>query len=1025
MKTYLQHRIRVLFFLPLLLWQTNVFAQQTVTGVVKDAKTMESLPGVNILVKGTTNGTSTGVKGEFTLTPQSLSDTLVFSYVGYKTQMVPLNGRTQINVMLQQQTLMGQQMVVVGYGVQKKQDLTGSISVINSDNFKKDVTPSIGDALQGRMAGVTVQTSGDPGAAPIIKIRGPATFSDNSPLYVVDGVPVGGIQDFNLDDVASIQVLKDASAAAIYGSRAANGVVIITTKQGKKGPVKVDYKAYYGTQSITGRYKMINSKQYQTLDNLELTNAGMAIAPANDPSSQYYVDPNKINTNWQDATFKSATVQNHNLTISGGDQNSTFAITGNYFNQGGTIQGPGPDFTRYSGRINSDHTFGKFKVSESVYYAHWDKINLTGLHLTSPIMDIVHALPTQPIYDPNRVGGYSGTNANIRKAISLNVIGANNLLENTTKVNRFLGKLSAQYSFTKDLYYKVQFSYDHSNVSGFNFIPQYDLGFFYTNDIAKLDMNRNEYSTQLLENTLHYKKDLGNNHFTVLVGYTQQQDKFNTIDGHAEGYTQPYFKVLNAGSENKTTTGFQNENGLRSYLGRVTYNYNDTYLINGTIRYDGSSRFSSSHKYGTFPSVSAGWRLSNESFFNNIAFLKKNVNNLKIRASWGTMGNQNIGDYAYSAYINSNANYNFNNTLVNGATQIALADPNIKWETTVSRDVGLDLGMWNDKLDLTVDYYNNLSKDILLQVPIPMSVGAVGYPTVNAASLLNKGLEFSLEYRNSAGALNYDVSANLATLKNKVLSLGEGNKPIYGNMSKTEVGQPIGQIYGYVMEGIFQNQQEVQNHAYQEPGTAPGDIMFKDLNGDGVITSEDRTYLGSAIPKFTYGFNANLSYKNWDLSMFIQGSYGNKIVNRVRQTIELMDGYGNYDQYVYNNHWTPQNHSTTVPRAIFSDPNNNGRDSQRWVEDGSYLRLQNIQIGYTLPKKLLSQFGISNIRVYAQGQNVLTLTKYTGYSPVISSVNAAYDGPIGGGNDGLFSRGVDVGAYPQPRTLSMGISLDF
>jgi len=525
------------------------------------------------------------------------------------------------------------------------------------------------------------------------------------------------------------------------------------------------------------------------------------------------------------------------------------------------------------------------------------------------------------------------------------------------------------------------------------------------------------------------------------VGYTQQITNFNTIHGHAEGYTQPYFKIIDAGSMNKTTTGYKTNNTLRSFLARVTYNYKDTYLIDGTLRRDGSSRFAPGNKYGTFPSISVGWRISNEPFMSEFSF----INNLKLRASYGRLGNQNIGDYAYSAYINTNANYNFNGTIAQGATQVSLVDPNIKWETNISRDIGLDLGLWDDKVNFTVDYYNNLAKDILVQVPIPLSTGSVSNPTVNGASLLNKGFEFTLEYKNSAGDLSYDLKGNLSTLKNKVLALGQGNKPIYGNMSKTEVGHSIGAIYGYETDGIFQNWDEVYNHAYQNQKklqngnydtqardagtaanfTAPGDIRFKDLNNDGVITSADRKYLGSAIPKFTYGFNASLNYNQWDMSLFFQGAYGNKLVNRVRQTIELMDGYGNYDQYVYDHHWTQNNHSNTVPRAIFSDPNNNGRDSGRWVEDGSYLRLKNIQIGYTLPKDLLNKVGIKNLRIYAQGQNVFTITKYSGYDPVISSANALIDGPIGGGNDGLFSRGVDVGSYPSPRTLSLGVSLDF
>ncbi|HKJ44438.1 MAG TPA: TonB-dependent receptor [Balneolales bacterium] len=1040
MKTIIQKNLKYMVLLPLILWQTNVLAQQNIHGKVIDGKTSQALPGVNIVVKGTTNGTATDPNGNYSLSVSASNDTLIYSYIGYQSQTVPIMGRSEINVKLMSRALQGKQLVVIGYGTQQKRDLTGSISTVNSKQFKKNVTPSIGDALQGRVAGVSVQNSGTPGAAPYVKIRGPATFGNNQPLYVVDGVPVGGIQDFDLSDVKSIQVLKDASAAAIYGSRAANGVIIITTKQGQKGKVKVNYNGYYGSQSIVKRYDMLNSTQYQKFDDLILQNAGWSIPPANDPNSSNYVDPNKVNTNWQNAAFVPATIQKHDITISGGTKNSTYALSGSYFDQGGTLKGPGPSFNRYTGRINVDNTFGKFEVKSSAYYANWKKINLTGLHGASPIFDILHAIPIQPIYDPNNVGGYSGTDGQIEPTISLNVIGANNLLQSNTNVDRFLGSITAKYNFMSNLYYKMQYSYDNSFVKGFQFIPDYNLGFFYNNSNAKLDVNEDRYNTQIVQNTLHYKKDIGDNHIGLMVGYTQTVSNHNNLHGHAEGYTQPYFEVLNAGTQNKNTSGYQQKNTLRSFLGRLTYNYKDTYLVNGTLRRDGSSRFSPKHKYGIFPSISLGWRISNESFFNSISFLKKNVNDLKLRASYGKLGNQDIGDYAYTAFINNYAHYEFNGNMAQGDIQVSLANPNIQWETNISRDIGLDIGLLNDKVTLNIDYYNNLAENILVQVPIPPSTGSVSAPTINAASLLNKGLEFSADYKGSKGAFHYDVSGNLSTLHNKVLSLGQGNSAIYGNGTKTVVGGSIGEFYGYVTNGIFQNWDQVYNYATQNQApnggrnsvtaqthTAPGDFKFKDLNGDGKITADgDRTFLGSPIPKFKYGFNANLSYKNWDMSIFFQGVYGNKILNRMRQLVQDEAGYGNYDTYVYNNHWTSQNHSNTVPRPVYGDPNNNGRNSNRWLEDGSYLQLKNLQIGYTIPHKISNKVGINNLRIYVQGQNVFTITKYSGYSPIISHVltGVSRGGPSGTA-DGLFSRGVDVGSYPQPRTLSLGLTLGF
>lgn len=1017
----------------------NVLGQQTISGTVANAETGEPLIGVNILVKGTTSGTTTDDKGHYSLSVSSLQDTLVFSFVGYKAQIVPISGRTTIDIALKPQALVGKELVVVGYGTQKKKNITGAISSIDAKDLKKTTSPSIADALAGRVAGVSIQTSGDPGAAPMIKIRGPNSFGSNQPLYVIDGVPVGGIQDFNLNDVASIQILKGVAAAAIYGSRAANGVVIITTKNGKAGEVKVHYEGYYGVQHIVQRYDMIGTKEYGMLIREEIKNAhaqglsqNVTIPPAVDQSSSYYISPNEINTNWQDATFKPAAIQSHNVSISGGSQNSTFSVTGSYFNQGSTVEA-GPKYKRYSGRINLTQTFGNFEVHESLYYSHSDKVNLTGLHLTAGVLDIVKAIPIMPVRDSSRVGGYGGTRSNIERAIVLNVIGANNLLESTTKVNRFLGSASAQYNFMENLYYKIQYSYDQSTVDLYNFVPVYDLGFFYQNTIAKLDRGQNQYNTQILQNTLHYSKDIGGHHFTVMLGYTQQVNTFNNFGGHSEGYTKPYYKVLNAGLENKTSAGYKTRSTMRSYFGRITYNYKGTYLLQGVLRRDGSSRFAPSNRYGTFPSVSVGWMISNEPFFEGISF----INSLKLRAGYGVLGSQDIAPYLYTAEINPYANYNFGNSVVKGATQISLVDPDIKWETTISRDIGIDMTLFNNKLSITADYFNNKTKDILVAVPIPLTTGSTTSPVVNGATIRNKGFEFTAEYSNTAGSFHYSLHGNFSILHNEVLSLGAGDKPIFGDGSKTAVGHSIGAVFGYVADGLFQNKSEINTvppdepgydpdkWAYQEAFTAPGDIRFKDLNGDGIITSADRTFLGSAIPKFKYGFSANLRYKQWDFSFFFMGVYGNKIVNRVRQSVSNMIGYNNATEYVFNNHWTPENRSTNVPRAVFGDPNNNARMSQRWVEDGSYLRLKNIQIGYSLPQKFLAEAGISNLRIYLQGQNVFTLTGYSGYTPVISSSNTAIDGPVGGGNDGLFSRGVDVGSYPQPRTISLGISLRF
>ncbi len=1027
MDKFLHIDLRVyIFILPLLLFMSYTASGQEVSGTVTDSETLETLPGVNILVKGTATGTSTNTDGEYQLNVPSLSDTLIFSFVGYQTQEVPISGRTEIDVQMISQALAGEELVVVGYGSQRKVDLTGSVSIANVDELKKSSSTSIAGALQGQAAGVSVQSSGAPGETPEVRIRGVGTFSDNDPLYIVDGVPVENIKDFNAEDIESMQVLKDGAAAAVYGSRAANGVVIITTKDGRSGNVQIDYNGSVGTANLYQRWDVMGREDFQELQNESVANRqlGSGLAPANDPSSSLFVD--NIDTDWQEASLKRGFMTEHNLNISGGNETSTYSISGGLQSQEGTMKGNAPAYDRYNVRIKSNHQFGKLTVGENLFISRSEQWLQESRHEVSLINNMLKSPPIIPVFDDSRLGGYGGADANVERAITLNVVGTNEMLEHPQEVNRVLANLWGEYEILDNLVFRTNLSYDSRVSLDRFFIPTYDMGFFFTETVGTLDETRGEFTQTLFENTLTYQTTIGDHNLNLLAGYTEERGSFDQVHGHAEGYSRPFFKTIDAGNSGKTTTGFETMNTLRSLLGRVQYNYDDRYLMTATVRRDGSSRFGEDNRFGIFPSASVGWRISNESFF-DIEW----VDELKVRASYGELGRQDIGNFATAAFINTFADYSFNDQVADGAIQVELANENIKWETSITRGAGIDATFYDNRFDITLDYYDNESSDILLGVPIPGSLGASNNPVVNAASIANKGWELDLNYRNSTGDLDYSIGGNISTVNNEVLSLGNG-EPIFAPGSLTDVGGEVGQLYGYVADGIFQNWDEVYDHAFQNQDdlqrrndvaaanfTAPGDIRFKDLNGDGIITPEDdRAYLGSAIPDFTYGFTTSMGYKEWDVSLFFQGNYGNKIYNQQRAVLENMADYNNRTTRMMNR-WTPNNMHNDIefPRAIFEDPNGNGRASQRWVEDGSFLRLQNLTIGYSLPADLLNRVGIASLRVYAQGQNLFTVTGYSGLDPMLGDDGDEVD------NDGLFSRGFDAGGWPHPRIFQAGIEL--
>lgn len=949
-------------------------AEIGVSGTVTD-ESGAALPGVNVLLKGTSRGATTDARGQFQMTVPDARATLVFSFVGYQSKEAVVGNAAQLNVTLATDDKTLNEVVVVGYGTQRVKDLTGSVGIVKVDDARKTASYDIAKQLQGQVAGVTVQSSGEPGGFVQIKIRGISSFGSNGPLFVIDGVPVNDPFDFSPDDIESIQVLKDASAGAIYGSRAATGVVIVTTKKGKAGPLKVDYSGYGGANKIYRSIPVLDRAGYQTVVRAAETNAGLGLAPANDPSSPSFI--NNVDTDWQKSGLKTGRIQNHNLNFSGGTEALRGSVSLGYFDQSSTITGP-QNYTRYSLNTNLTGKKGAFTFGAKLAYTNAIRIGAENTRdhavFGGAVTNLLTAIPTMPLYDPKRLGGFGGSDNNTQRAITLNVVGMNALLKGTEKRNRLLTNVWGELEILKNLRYRLNLSYDNTNSNYQYFEPKYDLGFYYLQANAIYNQNALQNSIGLAENTLTYLHEFGKHKLDFLAGYTYQKGVNQGIFGSLRGLTEPYIQTLGAGIEaagSRTVTGNLFNSTLISTLARVNYNFADKYLLTVNFRRDGSSRFSPEYRFGNFGSVAAAWNVHNS------LRLPEVITTLKLRGGYGTLGNQNIGDYLFDSYINTNAGYVFNNVLVPGATRTQVVDPNIKWESKQTANVAIDLGLLQDRLSFTAEYFDNRAYDMLAPVPLPYSVGSTNATiTTNAASVRNYGVEFTGSYRKRTGEFQYEVSGNVHTLTNRVLQLGGNNNPIYGAASKTEVGHSVGELFGYRTEGIFQTAEEIKNHAIQ-PNAAPGDIKFVDTNGDGQISATDRVYLGTAIPKVYFGANFNASYHNFDLSFFIQGNGGNKVYNGIYRDLNNLQ-YGNGSVNTLN-FWTPTNTNTSIPRPVIGDPNTNNRDSNRFVESGSYARLQNAQIGYNVPASLLAKIrGISRLRVYESGQNVFLLTKYRG-----------------------------------------------
>jgi TonB-linked SusC/RagA family outer membrane protein len=979
--------------LVLLAIESPIFSQ-TVKGLVTSSDDGMPLIGVNVLVKGSAIGTITEVDGTYTVQLGSTRDTLVFSYTGFSAQEVPVNGQSVINLVMQPESKLLNEVVVIGYGTIKKSDLTGSVAKVSSEELIKVPTTNAVQALQGKVAGLQIlSTSGDPGADPVVRLRGITTLNNNNPIAVIDGVitDIGAISLLNANDIQSIEVLKDASASAIYGSRGAAGVIIVTTKRGESGKNQVSFSVERGIESVADRIDVMNGREFATYIN------------AVEPGTYNNFDA-LANTDWQDLIFtNNAAITNANFSVSGGSPKATYYFGLGYFGQEGVI--PKSGLERLTGKINSNYNLtDRVSIGLDLSVQLRDKDNAPGV--------INSALWAWPIDVPYQADGVTFAEVN-----GGNPLAAIEYTNSNTKNLSGLGNLYASVGFLKYFTYKSSVQFDLTESKSKSFSPVYFVGPLQQNDINDLTYSTSNNNSVIFENTLTYNQEFGKHNVIALAGYTTQDIRNEFITGATEGLLREdeLFWYLNAGQDELERVGNNfTRSTLISYLGRVNYSYDSRYLFTASFRRDGSSKFGPKNKYGNFPSLAVGWNVSNEPFFN-----KGLINRMKVRASWGIIGNEKIdGNAQYSLIVPGvNGVFGESETQVPGATFDGGGNPNLKWEETRQSNIGVDLGFWDDKLTAEVDYYVKKTNDILVPLePIGYTgIGAFRSIFYNAANVKNSGLEWSLNYRDRAGKFNYKVGIIGTTIRNEVTDIGEGlgaDSLLVGGdlgngqqVARTAVGSPIGYFYGYEVIGVFQSAEEVANSPTLF-GQGPGDLKYRDVNEDGKLDAKDRTIIGNSIPDLIYGFNLEVGYQNITLSADFQGQLGSDIYNG-KQAIRFTTL--NYEEK-YNNFWDGEGSTNSDHRASLGGVN--FLPSSYFVEDGSFLRLRTLTLNYSLPNTLMQKWRLSNANVYLRGTNLFTATPYTGYSPEIGASSAV---------DGVIDRGV----YPVTRIFTLGLNANF
>ncbi len=1025
-------------------------AEKVVTGKVSD-RNGEPIIGANIYVKGNkSGGIVTDINGDYSIWAENNS-VLVFSYLGYETQEVLVGTRTQVNVTLDESNVLLDQVVVVGYGQSKRGDLTGAISSVRSDQITKIPAASIGQAMQGRMAGVqVVNNDGSPSGGAQVRIRGVGSFGDNSPLYVIDGYPGAHISTVNSSDIESIDVLKDASAAAIYGNRAANGVVIITTKKGKKDKLQVSFDAKETVMFQPRKLDVLNAQEFVSLANEVAANEGVTTLPEwDDPSSLRTID-------WQDVMYRTGFRQHYYLNIRGGSEKLQSSVSFAFTDTKGTVEFS--DSRWYNVSTSQDFTPYKWMKSSTVVRYSYSSGKTTfgsGQGGVGRLAKLIPTMTGNPLTDlPEDADGNFGYYDKTQNAVRDNQnVYANSKENDKNNVYQDFGaSTSLEFYPVKGLTLKTHFGISYGSSSGYNFNPRNERG------VNVVLASYNQYASNnfeyLWENTASYQNTFGRHGIELLAGMSMQENTYRTVSGTGTGCISDGLRSI-AAMETTTVSGYQQVWSLASYFGRVTYKFADRYILTGTVRRDGSSRFAKGNRWGTFPSVSAAWRIKEESFLRDVDFLS----NLKLRVSYGEAGNQNIGLFQYqSSYTtgsrSANKGYVFgqDKEYIDGLVQSFLPNPDLKWETSKQMDVGLDLGFFNNKLSITADYYIKKSSDFLLHTKMPSQTGFLS-ATRNVGSVKNSGFEFLIDYRDYSKPFKWGISFNLTTVKNKIEKLAPGmdavanlqtlNFPTTGStpwsvFSMSQVGGSIGDFYGFKTDGIIQTQEELDELNararelakdpdvwYNTSGTAPGDRRFVDIDGDGRITDNDRVVIGSPIPDVYGGIEFSGEYKNFDFSLFFNYSIGNEILSFVKRNLISLNGEGsigmqNVGREFFENRWTGEGTSNKYPRAVWSDVAGNSRVSDAFIEDGSFLKLKNIEVGYTIPLKTSRTYRNMSLRVFASAQNVFTITGYSGMDPEIGQ-SVGSDGNVGG----VTASGVDTGIYPYSLHLTLGLNFKF
>lgn len=988
--------------------------QQTVKGIIKGP---DGLPVIaaNISQKGTNNATITDLNGNFTLNVTGRQPVLVISYIGYVTTEVNVSGRAFVEVVLQEDVAALDEVVVVGYGTMRKKDVTGAVSSVRSGEITKNATSNVMQAIAGKMSGVqVVQNSGTPGGDVSILIRGVGTINDASPLYVIDGVPVsGGMWYLNPNDVESIDVLKDASATAIYGSRGANGVVMVTTKQAQEGHTEINFDYSYGIQHSAKTYKMLDASQYAALHNEMRTNAGpeYSLNPA-------FADPESLGagTDWVDAIFRTAPMQKVNLSMLGGNQKISHATSLGYYTQDGIMKNS--SYNRLSLQSNiSSKLASNITVRANV---NLSAENRRTQPVSTVIQNAMRILPSIPIYDDN--GEYAGPTGNAEwNGNALNPVAIINEQNYRMKGFRMLSNISLEWEIIKGLKFKTtggaELGYDYNN----SYIPKYKWGMNESKNTMQTVTSAYE-QLYLWDNTLNYDKAFGKHRINAMIGTSYQEYKKESVSGAGSGRASELTTELDNATKATDVGGNSYRWALMSYMARLHYSYDDRYLLTATFRADGSSKFGKDNRFGYFPSFAAAWNIGNEAFMQSV----KPVSLLKLRAGYGQTGNQNIGAYAFADKLSVNGVYNFGSqrgfesNLVNLIYPYLLSNPSVKWESVEQYNVGLDIGFLQNRIVANLDFYVKNTRDMLTKKPVPQTSGTsleqADWPPVNIGKVLNRGFEFTVNTKNFVGEFKWETSLNMSFNHNEVVSIG--GPEILNGVSLIREGQPINSFYGYELGGIYQTLDEVftgpvmENRAPDKAShnpyknTSPGDMWFVDVDGNGEINDLDRTVIGNPSPDCIFGFNNTFSYKNFDLSIFFQGALGNQVWNGVRASHESMNS--TYNQLATTlERWTGEGSSYSMPRAIYADPNNNSRASTRWLEDGAYAKLKNLTFGYTLPEKWIRKAKMKALRLYVSLDNLCTITNYSGLDP----------------EAGLS--GLDYGVYPSARTYMFGVSVKF